>query len=204
MLWEAASTFLCTGKLSTPTAVLLEELIALTQRLHGPSSSYLQQLLADNLEPQPTDLACRNKQTANMLQSMLSLLGLILLAAVHGFCPQCVSHTPNTALRAAPDSESHYSGFDVAKRSLTQHLSAVHMLEDRVNTPTPPGGPNSNFTVNLGHCISTLTEDLPYLFESAPDMSIFTQDIVLKVRLHIMQDLFCVLSYSTLLLHADI
>jgi hypothetical protein len=119
-----------------------------------------------------------------MLQSMLSLLGFMLLAAVHGFCPRCAGHTFSSALRAAPDSESHYSAFDLAKRSLTQHLSAVHMLEDRVNMPTPTGGPNSNFTVNLGHCISTLTEDLPYLFESAPDMSIFTQDIILKVRLH--------------------
>jgi hypothetical protein len=135
------------------------------------------------------------------MHAILNLLGLtMLIAAVHGFCPRCASHTLSTALpavpdsnqhysgfdvakrSAAPDSNLHYSGFDVAKRSLTQHLSAVHMLEDRVNTPTPTGGPNSNFTVNLGHCISTLTEDLPYLFESAPDMSIFTQDIILKVR----------------------
>jgi hypothetical protein len=130
-----------------------------------------------------------------MNSAMLSLLSLaVLLAVVHSFCPvaspRCAGYTVSTALRAAPDNEAHYSGFDVAKRTLAQRITAVHelsrvempVLEDRVGNPlTPNGGPNSNFTVNLGHCISTLTDDLPYLFESPPDMSIFTQDIVLKV-----------------------
>ena len=39
-----------------------------------------------------------------------------------------------------------------------------------------------NFTMNMGKCIDCLRIDLPLLFDHAPNLDIFTVDIVLKVN----------------------
>ncbi|KAG5178750.1 hypothetical protein JKP88DRAFT_264583 [Tribonema minus] len=50
--------------------------------------------------------------------------------------------------------------------------------EDRLNQEDEKK--KQEFTVALGHCIDTLQEELPVLFERRPSLDIFTSDVVLK------------------------
>ncbi|CAM9805626.1 unnamed protein product [Phaeothamnion confervicola] len=95
---------------------------------------------------------------------------------------------PAEAALNAAQAHSHMSFFGAGwdPTGFASNAAQLHQIEmvDLLERPSGPRmpDPRQNYTVNVGHAIEALRNDIPLIFEEAPTMDIFSPDIVLKVQ----------------------